>query len=212
MANTGKSDPIAGKNITINGGNITARGGEYAGAITASEKLLITGGEINVSAYNRWASSNLGGNTKEVQISGGTIKTISGQLSGISCGSDGKIIINGGNIYTKGKDFSIAKCINNERYNIEEAKATNGTNEVYETKIKLPDVGENKQITKLTTSDNIKYGINDMYTLEDGMLYLYLPKTETGPRTITVEVEGKTYSGSVQTTETPEVVTLTEIN
>ena len=209
LANTGKSDPIAGKNITINGGNITARGGEYAGAITASEKLLITGGEINVSAYNRWASSTLGGNTKEVQISGGTIKTISGQLSGISCGSDGKIIISGGNIYTKGKDFPIAKCINKERYDIEEAKATNGTNEVYETKIKLPDVSENKKITKLTTSDNINYGIKDMYTLEDGMLYLYLP---TGTRTITIEVDGKTYSGEVQTTEIPVEVTLSEIN
>ena len=85
-----------------------------------------------------------------------------------------------------------------------------GTNNLYETPIKLQDVGENKKITNLTTSDNIEYGIKDMYTLENGMLYLYLP---TGTRTITIKTEdGKTYSGAVQTTETPVEVTLNEIN
>ena len=84
-----------------------------------------------------------------------------------------------------------------------------GTNNLYETQIKLQNVGEDKKVTKLTTSDNIEYGIKDMYTLENGMLYLYLP---TGTRTITIEVDGKTYSGAVQTTETSTEVTLSETN
>jgi hypothetical protein len=143
-----------------------------------------------------------------VIINGGTIKTTSRHLSGISCGANGEIIIKGGNILTIGKDFGIAKCID-ARYTIEETIASNGINNIYETQIKLQNVGENKKVTKLTTSDGIEYGINDMYTLENGMLYLYLP---VGTRTITMEVDGKTYSGTVQTTETPVEVTLSEVN
>lgn len=86
---------------------------------------------------------------------------------------------------------------------------TDGVNDLYVTPIKLQDLGENKKVTKLTTSDNINYGINDMYTFEDGKLYLYLP---LGSRTISIEVDGKTYSGIVETKETTEVVTLTETN
>lgn len=113
----------------------------------------------------------------------------------------------GGNIFAKGK--------NNLNIGIYSGSTLvpytpkNGTTDLYETQIKLQNVGENKKVTKLTTSDNIEYGINDMYTLENGMLYLYLP---AGTRTITIEVDGKTYSGTVATTETPEEVTLNEVN
>ena len=48
-----------------------------------------------------------------------------------------------------------------------------------------------------------------MYTLDEGMLYLYLP---LGTRTINVEVDGKTYTGTVETKETAEVVTLNMVN
>ena len=85
---------------------------------------------------------------------------------------------------------------------------TIGTNNIYETKIKLNEVGENKKITKLVTSDNIEYGIKDMYTFEDGMLYLYLPE---GSRTITIEADGKTYSGVVNTTVEGSITELTAI-
>ena len=56
----------------------------------------------------------------------------------------------------------------------------------------------------------IKYGIKDMYTLENavdgtGMIYLYLPK---GSRTITLKVNGKIYSGTIETSETASVTVL----
>ena len=72
-------------------------------------------------------------------------------------------------------------------------------NNVYLTEIKLNNVGEKVKVTKFSASDNIEYGINDMYTLENGMLYLYLPE---GERQIDITAGGKIYTGTV--TVTPE--------
>ena len=103
--------------------------------------------------------------------------------------------------------------------NIEKSMPMNGTSELYVTPIKLQDVGENKKIESLTTSDNIEYGTKDMYTFEDdtsttgvdetGMIYLYLP---LGSRTITINVDGRSYEGTVETkVEAGEVVVLNKI-
>lgn len=217
IASSDKSDAITGENITINGGNITAKGGEYGGAICVSNELIINGGNINAKANNRWASSTLGGNSERVVINGGTIVTNSAQLAGISCNSNGIIAINGGNIFSKGKEFSTAKCIDT-RYNIENLIPISTAKEVYVTPIKLQDVSGNKKIQSLTTSDNIDYGTKDMYTFEDdestsvdetGMIYLYLP---LGERAITINVDGQSYSGTVETKEeVSEVITLNKI-
>ena len=124
----------------------------------------------------------------------------------------GNIKFTGGNILARGKNNLNIATFEEGTSNLISYTPKDGTNDLYETPIKLQDVGENKKVTKLTTSDNINYGVKDVYTLEDGMLYLYLPKT-TEARTITIEVDGKTYSGAVETKETPETtVTLTKIN
>ena len=47
-----------------------------------------------------------------------------------------------------------------------------------------------------------------MYTLEDGMLYLYLP---LGTREITIKVDGKTHKGQVETTEEQHSTILNQI-
>ena len=47
-----------------------------------------------------------------------------------------------------------------------------------------------------------------MYTLEDGMLYMYLP---LGKREITIKVDGKTYKGEVETTEEQHSIILNQI-
>ena len=143
---------------------------------------------------------------KNIIIEGGTIKTDSSESAGIFKNEENNVKIIGGNLQLGGVG-DIGTLDSNK--NFVHGISTDGTNNLYKTPIKLQDVGENKQITKLTTSDNIEYGIKDMYTLENGMLYLYLP---SGERTITIEVDGKTYSGVVQTTETPVEVTLNEIN
>lgn len=79
----------------------------------------------------------------------------------------------------------------------------NGNNELYLTQIKLNGLTSQTAISSITTSDNIIYGTKDMYTTEDGQLYMYLP---VGSRTITVTANGKTYSGTVNTTETSSEV------
>ena len=164
--------------------------------------MVITGGNIFTGSIGSTS-------TDSIKISGGTLNINSQGQAGIIISSDGTIKATGGNILSNGRKYRIGQysAINS---NYSEAIITNEEKNIYETKIKLQDVGENKQITKLTTSDNIEYGINDMYTLEDGMLYLYLP---TGTRTITITTEdGKTYSGTVETKETFEITTLTQIN
>ena len=182
--------------ITINGGKIYAKGGEYGGAIGGRDgdgKVTINGGYIQTSG-----NSVIGYRWKEVEINGGTIDT-----GRVSCKTGGNIKISGGNILSKNNGISTYDGNTLVTY-----VPTIGTNNIYETKIKLNEVGENKKITKLVTSDNIEYGIKDMYTFEDGMLYLYLPE---GSRTITIEADGKTYSGVVNTTVEGSITELTAI-
>ena len=144
---------------------------------------------------------------KNIIIEGGTIKTDSSESAGIFKNQTNNVRITGGNLQLGG--IGDIGTLNSDK-NFEQGYSTDGTNNLYKTPIKLPDIGEDKKVTKLTTSDNIEYGIKDMYTLEDGMLYLYLP---TGTRTITITTEdGKTYSGTVETKEAPEEVILNEIN
>ena len=206
-----------GDNIIINGGNIIAIGGGYGSSINSENgKTQINGGNIICSITTDAFASRavLGGSCRELVINGGTIKVIPtnrnsnyAKYAGISCAEGGNIKIIGGNILGKGQDYDISTYSGSS---LVPYTPTDGTNNLYETPIKLDGVAEGKKITKLTTSDNIEYGIKDMYTLENGMLYLYLP---TGTRTITITTEdGKTYSETVETKETPEEIVLNEIN
>ena len=164
---------------------------------------------MNLTAYNRWAASTLGGACKEVEIIGGTINTYSSQLSGISCSADGSIKIIGGNVLSKGGQFVIAKCID-ARYNIEETTVTDGTNQLYVTPIFLSGVKGDKKVEELDIDGITNYGKEDIYTFNNdsddaGVIYLYLPK---GSRNITITVNGKTFSGTVETTEDGDATTL----
>ena len=201
-------------NIIINGGNIYTCGGYLGvgiGSISSCVgKVQINGGKVvaidNSGAYG----SAIGGKCSSVIITGGTIKATSKNFAGISCREEGSIQIIGGSILAKGKNYETAiHQGTNIGASIISYTPTNGTSNLYLTQIKLQGEEMDKQITKLTTSDNINYGIKDMYTLEDGMLYLYLP---LGTRTINVEVDGNTYSGTGETKETAEVVTLNKVN
>ena len=194
--------------ITINGGNVYARGGSLSRGIVGSVK--ITGGKViaeGMSNHKSFQGDGIYGD--EIIIIGGTINTKAPGYAGISCTNGGGIKITGGNILARGKNNLNIATYEEGTSNLVPYIPTRGTNNLYETQIKLNGIEEGKKVTNFTSSDNIEYGIKDMYTLDNGMLYLYLP---TGTRTITIEVEGKKYSGTVQTTETPEEVTLNEIN
>ena len=194
--------------VEINGGNINVSNSYGQGAIgsynlSQSGLIKITGGNIN-------ATSSIGDKIQNIVIEGGVLNIVSTSRSGICCKEGGSISITGGNILARGNNNLNIATYEEETSNLVAYTPTNGSSNIYETPIKLDGVAEGKQITKLTTSDNIEYGIKDMYTLEDGMLYLYLP---TGTRTITITTEdGKTYSGTVETKETSETATLTQIN
>lgn len=154
----------------------------------------------NIKAIGKGSGNGIGGGLRQpvgnIIINNGTIYAKRGNGYGYGIGSYDAtteyIKINGGNIYTT----RMSKI------------PTDGENDLYKTQIKLKDAGESKKVTKLITSDNIEYGIKDMYTFEEGMLYLYLPE---GSRTITVEADGKTYSGVVNTTVEGSITELTAI-
>ena len=193
------------KNITINGGSISSTTlTAYKYGIIGSN-VVINGGKIEINGGVESGSIIQG---EKIEINGGTINAQSSINGVIKCSKSGGIEITGGNILARGKNLSIA-AYEEGTSNLTAYNPNDRINNLYETKIKLQGVEKDKQITKLTTSDNINYGIKDMYTLEDGMLYLYLP---LGTRTINVEVDGKTYTGTVETKETAEVVTLNKAN
>ena len=209
VASSIKSDALYGNYITINGGKIEAIGGEYGYAMKADEKLVINGGIIVKDTITHgYQHTTIRG--KEIEILGGTLradKRSRYNRTVINCNEGGNIKIKGGTILIIGAtEYGIGTF---EGSTSVQYIPTDGTNNIYETKIKLNDVSEGKKVTSIVTSDSISYGINDMYTFENGMLYLYLP---LGERTITIECDGKTYSGTVETTEAGDVVTLNLVN
>ena len=142
-----------------------------------------------------------------IKINGGTVVCYAKKDAGIYSDAT-SVQITGGNVYSTGGSTSIGTT---EKY----VAPTDGENTLYLTKIQLPNITEEIQITNLITSDNIKYGIKDMYTTKDdentvdinegGMLYLYLL---LGTRTITVQAGENTYSGTIETKEEESVVVL----
>ncbi len=204
-------------NIIINGGRIIARGGVHGPGIggganinnLSSLKILggsvyATGGAYGKPYYNDYAAA-IGAGIKNIIIEGGTITTDSKAYAGIFGSQDNNVIITGGNLKLGGVG-EIGVLDSNKEF--VQGFAKNNESKVYKTQLKLQDVGENTKIENITTSDNISYGIKDMNTMEDGMLYLYLP---LGKREITIKVKGKTYKGEVETTEEEHNTILNEI-
>lgn len=196
-------------NVTINGGVITAIGGEYGSGIKADE-LTINGGII-ISQATYKTQTGIGGSDKaKVTINGGTIisqTTNDNEKPGIGVGgfleeateeqlATIKVVVNGGSVLATG-NVDIG-------YGVTKAYAKNSNGEtIYLTKIKLNNITSATKIEAITTSDNIEYKTNDMYTGAEGDLYLYLPE---GTRTINIEIEGKTYSAQIVTSKDNEQI------
>ena len=218
-AGIGVVDGIA-DNIIINGGNIIAKGylGPAIGGGTNSGTLKITGGNIYAAggAHQNFSGAAIGCGMQNISIEGGTIRTKSTKHAGMFKNETNNVRITGGNLQLGG--IGDIGMLDSDKSFVQ-GFSTDGTNNLYMTPIKLQDVGENKKIESLTTSDNIEYGTKDMYTFEDdtsttgvdetGMIYLYLP---LGSRTITINVDGRSYEGTVETkVEAGEVVVLNKI-
>lgn len=205
-------------NLVINGGTITAIGYTYCGAIgggTGSGKIKINGGTIFAYAPSKpqYAKCHgIGQGCEIVEINGGTIVSKSDYCAGIFSTS-GNIKINGGTIFAIESEIPIGK-LGDDGTTLENCIPTNGTDNLYLTPIQLENVTEKLKVTSLTISDNINYGITDMYTSEDnettdvnegGILYLYLPK---GDRTITIVAGDKKYTNRVITDENNTITIL----
>lgn len=184
------------KNIIINGGNIniTSTFGNGIGADTI-ENIIINGGEISInksSNINKYIAC-IGGDGNII-INGGTINcnTIKSGVYGLSSGT-GTISINGGNI----------------KLNTVEGYKTNviplsQEQEVYLTKLKIPNISEKTKITDIIINEDVGYIVKDIYTdvvsIENescGYIYVYLP---LGSREIKVNLGENCYSGVVETT------------
>lgn len=194
-------------NIIINGGSIIAKGGNTGSGIGCSGTFSSISGTIKITGGNIYATAStyaaIGHGCQNVKIEGGTIMAYSKKHAGIY--GEANVQITGGNLLLNGLgDIGTL----DETKNFIKSTATNGESDIYLTKIKLTNAKRNEKITELKTSDNITYGIKDMYVAEDdenttdidetGMVYVYLPK---GSRTITLKVNDKNYSGTVETTE-----------
>lgn len=215
-AGIGCSGSGTADNITINGGNIIAKSGGLGpgiggGKIKSDNLLKITGGNIYAvggkygKPYHNSHASAIGAEIENIIIEGGTIVTDSVAYGGIFGNESNSVILKGGNLKLGGIG-DIGDLNSNKDFS--QKFSTDGTNILYKTQIKLQNTEENKKIESITTSDGIQYGIKDMYTLEVGMLYLYLP---LGKREITIKVDGKTYKGEVETKEEGNVTVLSEM-
>ena len=190
-------------NVIINGGNIVVTGGEYGSAIgggASSGKITINGGTINAKTTHKYAA--IGHKCSEVEITGGTIIANAPKFAGISTRAEGTIKITGGSILVTGT-MAIGKIDENDT--LIETIPTDGTNDLYLTQIQLKDLTEKIKINNITMSDNKNYGVKDIYTSEEGILYLYIPE---GSRTITIEANGKEYKGNVITNQSNSLVVL----
>ena len=193
-------------NVTINGGIVIAKGGEYGDAIKG-DGLTINGGIVTAVATYR-TQVGIGGTG--VTINGGTVIAQAepnyNQRPGIGVGgyttdeateeqlATIKVVVNGGSVLATG-NVDIG-------YGVTKAYAKNSNGEtIYLTKIKLNNITSATKIESITTSDNIEYKTNDMYTGTEGDLYLYIPE---GTRTINIETADKTYSAQIVTSKDNE--------
>lgn len=180
--------------ITIKGGMIKATGGSQSAGIGTSYygsggMVVIEGGIVETIGGNKGAG--IGGGHMDlgstIIIKGGTIKAIRGDSAadigkGYG-GSDGTIIISGGSIN--------AQSI--------EAPPLNSANEsVYKTTIALDGINTAVNVTDIIIDSDVAYCINDIFTDEDGKIYLYLPE---GTSISGINTDNGIYTGSITTSD-----------
>ena len=197
-----------GGDITINGGVITAKAGSESAGIGASNagrlgNITINGGQVTArgDAY----SSGIGGSyiskgTAVITINGGTVVARSGyycksQSIGRGNGTHSgtvSVVISGGSVRALGEKGADDGVVYNP---------TNGTDDV-----KLYTYTLTGEEGVLVTEGHVKnyilgtdYGINDVYTDEEGKLYFWLP--ESVGNNAEVEINGQKVNDGSNTPE-----------
>lgn len=184
------SSPTAGE-ITINGGTIIAKSGAESAAIGASNgghmgDVIINGGVVRAmgGAYaSAIGAAYVSKGSASITINGGTIYAQAGIYSsnnsiGKGNGTGTKIttIVNGGNIIAlddKGNYGGVLNPapLNNEEEFLELFEYT--INDIYEpTRVYSGSVGSYVL--------GVDYGLNDVWTTDDGTVCFYLPEEHIG--------------------------------
>ena len=211
-AGIGGGESGAGTDITISGGAVfagdvysTGGAGIGSGSNGSADNITITGGFVN--AYGARAGAGIGtgsngGTVGTIRITGGTVNAFAsrngvGKGVGIGCGAGGSaenisVIITGGSVRANG----ITKGAKNEAgepvYPVRmDLLLLYGKQNPVET-FTLYTRGKDE-----TTRTVVDYNCQDLYTLEDGYLYFYLPANE--PDTVTGLDFGHTiYEGEIK--------------
>ena len=171
-------------NLVINGGNITSD--KVIRGKTGSGKIIINGGTINLN--KTWSvDAVIGEGTEGIIINGGVINIYSER--GVGIGNTAvlpfKLEINDGEINIDDRICSTPVNLTSGNW--------------YLTKFKIGDLTKQLKVDKVQTNNNIEYETENLYTMKDGYLYMFLPEGEV---TVSVTIAGTTYTGTV--TVTPE--------
>lgn len=178
--------------VNISGGTINATGGKYATGIGGTYKassctVNISGGRIHAQgSLSAGIGSAYKGDSSTVNISGGTIETHGDSCTpssypGIDADGDGsgKVVITGGNVM----------AVSGSGYTDPEVKPTpvNASGEkVARTLLSIPLISSGEQAVttlayKLGDASTYTYGTKDIYTLDSGKVYAYLPTRQSAP-------------------------------
>ena len=180
-AGIGGGESGSATDITIAGGTVTATGGNCGagiggGAYGNAANITITGGTVTTTGGGLEAGiGSYKGNATNITIAGGTVKVIGG-YNGPEIGSADNVTITGGTIRTSrrivGEEEEMETVITG---------ASNGKEPVYRTIVDLKeDYGTQSPVTEVMETG---YGMNEVYTDEEGKISIYLPATPEGGQT-----------------------------
>ncbi|MCL2199597.1 MAG: hypothetical protein FWB80_11810, partial [Defluviitaleaceae bacterium] len=208
-------DSGVGGNITISSGTVNAQGGVTGGAGIGSASglfqfgtggtsgtIMITGGTVYARGGEGGAGIG-GGNCHsggspatrgngEIKIKGGMVTAYGGRYYGnYAPGIGGGLNSDGGNIIIVGGSISGAEIIG--------AYSEGGRNDgqpVFLNRIRLGDIDEDgvavDSVLFKRGTQVIDYGVNRVFTGEDGILYFYFPEYENA--VVLVKTNGQVYA------------------
>jgi hypothetical protein len=180
-------------NIYINGGNITASNKLYAytigGFYTSNfSNIIISGGNINLNSGGSHDNSYLlptntivtGGNVLGKVITHGVLVTAWGENSKIT----------GGSVYLVDTAGNVILPTANHPTN------GNTSDYLYSSRFKIPGINSVTQVSAITINDTTKWGCNDVFTNDSGMVYIWLPQNATTDdiTKVQIKVGDKTYT------------------
>jgi len=198
---SGKITAIGYYGAGIGGGGTTTGCGGKSGNITIKGGIVIAESAYGAAIGSGGSKEDIPGEVEEIRITGGTVMAstaASGRPIGTGAGS-GQEALTGGSLIISGG--TVIASSNNGFELIQVAALTNeGNVPVYLTRVQLEGVDSATKISSLSATYNgsaYSYGVTDMYTDDNGILYLYLPE---GAKVTGATAQTKRYIGSVITT------------